>query len=209
MRTPNSPKRLPELQRPQPESQIRKPEDRDPSIALIGNISAAKLGLKDGKVALEILQQAAGIQASSASDDVIKCFMSAFGMLTELGPSGGLETTLAVQMMGVHKAALVFLRNATVEGQTPEGCDANVRRAAALLRLFTQQIEAMQSLKGKTGQQKVVVEHVHVHRGGQAIVGAVNAGTTPDEAAYEGKEDDINSSERKPEHPAGITQERQ
>ena len=172
------------------ENELAKSQDRDQSIALIGNLCAAKLGLKDGKAALEFLQQAVSIQAPSASDDVVtcdvvKCFTGAFGMLAELGPSGGLETTLAIQMMGVHKAAMMFLRNATAEGQTPEGCDANVRRVTALSRLFIQQIEAMQSLKGKTGQQKVVVEHVHVHKGGQAIVGAVDAGKPAKEANKE------------------------
>jgi hypothetical protein len=33
---------------------------------------------------------------------------------------------------------------------------------------------ALQKLRGKAGQQKVTVEHVHVHQGGQAIVGAVS-----------------------------------
>jgi CBS-domain-containing membrane protein len=33
----------------------------------------------------------------------------------------------------------------------------------------------MMRLKGKTGRQKVTVEHVHVHSGGQAIVGTVTA----------------------------------
>src|SRR5215469_134764 len=31
----------------------------------------------------------------------------------------------------------------------------------------------MQKLRGKTGQQRVTVEHVHVHEGGQAMVGEV------------------------------------
>jgi GTPase len=44
------------------------------------------------------------------------------------------------------------------------------------MRLFTEQLEAMSKLKGKVGQQKVTVEHVHVHDGGQAIVGAVSTG---------------------------------
>jgi len=37
------------------------------------------------------------------------------------------------------------------------------------------QVEALQRYRGK-GQQKVTVEHVHVHAGGQAIVGAVTPG---------------------------------
>ena len=119
-----------------------------------------------------------------------------------VGPSGGLETTLAVQTMGVHKAAPIFLRNAT-EGQTPEGCDANVRRAIALLRLFTQQIEAMQSLKGRTAQQKLVVEHVHMHQCGQAIVGAVDAG----KPAKVANEEHAHAELTETEHAIRFTQE--
>src|SRR3954470_16049819 len=37
------------------------------------------------------------------------------------------------------------------------------------------QMEALSRYRGK-GQQKVTVEHVHVHAGGQAVVGAVDAG---------------------------------
>ena len=42
------------------------------------------------------------------------------------------------------------------------------------MRLHLEQIEAMQKLKGTARQQKVTVEHVHVHEGGQAIVGTVS-----------------------------------
>ena len=43
----------------------------------------------------------------------------------------------------------------------------------SLIRTFAAQTEALQRYRGK-GQQKVTVEHVHVHTGGQAIVGAVS-----------------------------------
>jgi hypothetical protein len=43
------------------------------------------------------------------------------------------------------------------------------------MRLQLDQIEAMQKLKGLSGQQKVTVEHVTALRGGQAIVGAIEA----------------------------------
>jgi hypothetical protein len=55
-----------------------------------------------------------------------------------------------------------------------DGIEANVRRATQFMRIFNEQLEAMQKLKGKASQQKVTVEHVHVQEGGQAIVGAVN-----------------------------------
>ena len=41
------------------------------------------------------------------------------------------------------------------------------------MRIFVEQADALQRLRGKAGQQTVTVEHVHVHEGGQAIVGTV------------------------------------
>jgi hypothetical protein len=44
-----------------------------------------------------------------------------------------------------------------------------------LMRLFLQQIEAMQELKGKAPQvAQDSVDQVHDHQGGQAVVGSVN-----------------------------------
>ena len=47
--------------------------------------------------------------------------------------------------------------------------------ALRLLRATTAQMEALAKLK-RGGEQTVRVEHVHVHAGGQAIVGNVNGG---------------------------------
>jgi hypothetical protein len=69
----------------------------------------------------------------------------------------------------------LFLKQATLEGQTFKGAEATALRATRLMRLFTEQLDAMAKLKGNTGRQKVTVEHVHVHKGGQAIVGTVAA----------------------------------
>jgi hypothetical protein len=94
----------------------------------------------------------------------------------ELGPRNATEGMLAVQMIGVHKAATEFIRRSQVTGQTVEGSDANINRAVRLMRLFNEQLDAMAKLKGTAGQQKMTVEHVHVHAGGQAIVGPVSGG---------------------------------
>jgi hypothetical protein len=76
-------------------------------------------------------------------------------------------------MIGVHNSSIKFLMRATGDNQTFKGMDANVLRATRLMRLFNDQLEAYAKLKGKTSEQKVTVEHVHVHGGGQAIVGNV------------------------------------
>jgi hypothetical protein len=166
------------LQETTPPADVKKAADRAESIARLGKISAFGLGLKDEKAALQILMQAWNLPYCGASQDDFDRLMTASGTLLEIGPKGALESLLAVQMMGVHNAALMFLRNATADGQDIEVRDANVLRAVRLMRLFNEQLEAMQKLQGKAGQQKVTVEHVHVHNGGQAIVGAVSTGKT-------------------------------
>jgi len=168
-------------------AEVEKKRDRTGLIADLEKKCAAAFGLKDGKVAFQILTQAANLQCSSGSEKNLDNFSTALGTLSEIAPRGALEMLLAVQMMGVYQAALKFLANATAEGQTAEGRDLNVLRATPLMRLFLEQVEAMQKLKGKAGQQKVTVEHVHVHQGGQAIVGAVSARV---EGAREGASDD-------------------
>jgi hypothetical protein len=55
---------------------------------------------------------------------------------------------------------MMFLTNATKPDDTLDGRDRNVLRALRLMRLFTEQVEAMSKLKGKSGQQRVTVEHV-------------------------------------------------
>jgi hypothetical protein len=58
--------------------------------------------------------------------------------------------------------------------QTFEGRSENLNQASKLSRTYSTLLEALNRHRGK-GQQKVTVEHVHVHEGGQAIVGNLEA----------------------------------
>jgi hypothetical protein len=98
---------------------------------------------------------------------------AALDSLEEMNPQNSMEAMLSIQMIGVHHAAFLLLKSAN-SSQSLEVCDSLVRQSVRLMRLFNEQLEAMAKLKGKTREQKVVVEHVHVNAGGQAIVGAVS-----------------------------------
>ncbi len=136
-------------------------------------ITRQATGTQSHDVADRIIEQVAGVHVwprpKDASDQVIQAVLT----MAEMAPQNATEAMLAVQMIAANDAALLFLRRATADGQTVEGSDGNVLRATRLMRLFIEQLGAMAKLKGKTGQQKVVVEHVHVHSGGQAVVGTV------------------------------------
>lgn len=90
-------------------------------------------------------------------------------------------------MIATNDAALLFVSQATLTETSSQQRDDNTERACKLLALFVQQVDAMQRLKGKAGRQKVTVEHVNVHAGGQAIVGTVTP-TGPGEGVGDGRE---------------------
>ena len=82
---------------------------------------------------------------------------------------------LSVQMIGVHNVAMETLKRAMLSRQSFAGKQANVNQATKMLRTFTAQMEALKKYR-TGGQQKMVVEHVNVNDGGQAVVGVVNQG---------------------------------
>ena len=59
--------------------------------------------------------------------------------------------------------------------QSLELFNARINAVTKLQRTMVAQIEALAKLQ-RGGSQSVRVEHVHVHQGGQAIVGAVTTG---------------------------------
>jgi len=136
------------------------------------------LGAQTPEVANRLLVQVGNAMVWPRPGNDGDAVLKGFASLEEMAPQNVTEAMLATQMIATNDAALMFLGRATLEGQNFEAVDANVLRATRLMRLYGAQIEAMQKLKGKSGQQRVRVEHVHVYDGGQAIVGTVTAGGT-------------------------------
>lgn len=92
--------------------------------------------------------------------------------LTGIGPRDELEGMMAAQLVAAHNAAMECYRRAMLPEQTLEGRHENLNQAAKLSRTWATLLDALNKHRGK-GQQKVTVEHVHVHAGGQAVVGTV------------------------------------
>jgi hypothetical protein len=139
------------------------------------------MGMADSDAATILLGQAAMNPAREVSlhpgpEKAAINVEAAVGLIEQIKPDGALQSMLVAQMIGVHNTAIKFLMRGSHTDQTFEGTDANVLRATRLMRLFNEQLQALASLRGQTGQQKVTVEHVHVYEGGQAIVGSVTPG---------------------------------
>jgi len=94
--------------------------------------------------------------------------------LVGIGPRDELEGMLAAQLLAAHNAAMECYRRAMIGEQTFEARRENLSQANKLSRTYAVLLDALNRHRGQ-GQQKVIVEHVHVHQGGQAIVGAVNS----------------------------------
>lgn len=126
-----------------------------------------------GELAGTVISSAGKVTAFKQTPD--EALNLAIQQFAALQPQNYPETMLMNQMIQVNAAASKCMSLAFSENQTAYVKEMNVKLATKLHRTFVAQIEALQKLRGKGGQ-KVTVEHVHVHQGGQAIVGNVEKG---------------------------------
>ena len=162
-----------------PKDMARKPEKKTPKTPEHKLYPARMiLDVDENRVEGQKLDEIAGlIKLPSSLSEANKNarIARALDLYERLEPVSGLEGMLAAQMVEAHHAALECLRMAVVLEQTFAGRDMNLKHAAKLMALYSQQVAALDKHRGK-GQQKVTVEHVHVAAGGQAIVGNVERG---------------------------------
>jgi hypothetical protein len=136
----------------------------------------------------QMLEKAFGFQGASFALHLFAENDLSFGQVEEriatfagleaiiaIAPKGPMQSMLAVQMLSVHLAAGKAMRQAS--SAAPEMTELYINRSTKLMRLYAQQVELLARLQGKITQQRIVVEKVNVNDGGQAIVGAIGAGS--------------------------------
>jgi hypothetical protein len=111
---------------------------------------------------------------NSSAEERDKQISATVAALIGIAPKDELEGMMAAQLVAAHNAAMECYRRAMIGEQTFEGRRENLAQANKLSRTYAALLEALNRHRGK-GQQKVTVEHVHVHAGGQAVVGVVGA----------------------------------
>ena len=120
-------------------------------------------------VALEWMTRQRGVGQANDTTSL----NAGLAMMGAIDPQDELEAALAMQMVGCHSLGVEMLARARQESSVDLTAQyANL--AVKLQRTFAAQIEALARLRGGANQS-VRVEHVHVHDGGQAIVGNVGA----------------------------------
>ena len=98
----------------------------------------------------------------------------ALAVIAGVEPQDELETMLAMQMVAVHMATMTFTRR-LAHVETLDQQHGSERALNKLARTFAMQLEALKRYR-TGGEQKVIVQHVNVNEGGQAIVGTVDRG---------------------------------
>jgi hypothetical protein len=121
---------------------------------------------------------------NSSAEERDKQLSATVAALMGIAPKDELEGMMAAQLIAAHNAAMECYRRAMIGEQTFEGRRENLAQANKLSRTYTTLLEALNRHRGK-GQQKVTVEHVHVHSGGQAVVGVVEPAGGGDRAKSE------------------------
>ena len=98
---------------------------------------------------------------------------AALAVIDGLKPENEIEAMLALQMAVTHGLAMKFsARLYSGKIETIPQQDSAALTLSRLQRAFTTQLDSLSNLR-RGGRQKVVVEHVHVYQGGQAIVGNI------------------------------------
>lgn len=121
---------------------------------------------------------------NSDSAEYDRQITATFAALVGISPKDELEGMMAAQLVAAHNAAMECYRRAMIGQQSFEGRRENLNQANKLSRTWAILLQALNHHRGK-GQQKVTVEHVHVHAGGQAVVGMLETPGGGDRAKSE------------------------
>ena len=139
----------------------------EPSLAWL--LLAQALGTTDTSLTSQLVVQLGNAAPKNQPPTEALNFMLAVVKAVE--PRNELESLLASQMAAVHAATMTMAaRLAASTGIKQQ--DSAERALNKLARTFAAQLEVLKRYR-TGGEQKVTVEHVHVHPGGQAIVGNV------------------------------------
>ena len=158
-------------------------EDRKGKLKSIGGSQSDKWNHTLVEQVLETLW----IPHESKREELYRATVAA---LMGIAPRDELEGMMATQLIAAHHATMECYRLAILNGQTFEVWRESLNQANKLSRTWATLLDALNKHRGK-GQQKVTVEHVHFHAGGQAVVGNVErsgwwqiGGTTPCKAVF-------------------------
>lgn len=131
-------------------------------------------GVDDREVATRLLSQLVNILQPDPSKPVEAAVIDqALALVQSMGPVDVMEAMTATMLVAAQHAALDSMRRAMHPDQTPAGRALYEALALKGMRTFAQLLEALNHGRGKGVTQQIIVKHVSVEPGGQAVVGPV------------------------------------
>ena len=131
------------------------------------------LGTTDGHLLDAFMNHLANLTQNSGEVNEPRLNQT-LALIRGIDPQDPVEAMLAVQMSAVHINTLNYARRTAIADTFMES-EMSEKAFNRLSRTFIAQMEALKKYR-TGGEQKMTVEHVHVHEGGQAIVGNVQGG---------------------------------
>ena len=113
--------------------------------------------------------------AHSDTETIDRQLEATVAALEGIAPRNEMEAMAAAQMIAAHNATMECIRRALLPNQTEHGWSENLNQANKLSRTYATLWEALNKARG-SGRQRVTVKQVHVHAGGQAVVGNIHPG---------------------------------
>jgi len=144
--------------------------EEDSGLAVLQLMSG--MGVADQDAANMLLTQVTNAQAGK---NEVKSVNGAIALAFGIEPQDEVEGMLAVQMTAAHNLAMEYARRTMGNDLSLKQANSLVNWTTKLMGLYARQVEALQKYRSK-GQQRIVVQHVQVSEGGQAIIGNVNTG---------------------------------
>jgi hypothetical protein len=95
------------------------------------------------------------------------------GAMLGIRPNDEIEGMIIAQIIATHNAVMECHRRAMLDNERFEVWREALNQASKLSRSWAGLVNTLDRHRGK-GQQQIRVEHVHVNKGGQAIVGSIN-----------------------------------
>jgi len=145
----------------------------DHKAAVAEALFCEQLGTDDSVFASYVAEQL-GMLSRVEGDLSANVLNAHLSTVRAIAPRDEVETLLACQMAAVHVVTMSAAASLT-HGTTGAAGDLKIAQLNKLSRTFAAQMEALKRYRSK-GDQRVMVEHVHVHEGGQAVVGNVTQG---------------------------------
>lgn len=127
---------------------------------------------QDEDIAKEIMLR--GLSAMPQQKQLEHNFNTVFQSLSDSAPKDSTEAKLCLQSTVLYAQGMWYIEKAESCNRIDHS-EFYMKNAIKLLRLHNETIEALSKYR-RDGEQKVVVQHVQVNDGGQAIVGSVLKG---------------------------------